>query len=149
MGYFTEAPYLGPGGCRAVLYLYKLIPAKQKSIFTEVSLPAGDQKQPQFYALCGTESWLKLLGSLCTSAVFFLKRFLEALLSEIRKQPPLTSFMIEISKRNQPLGNSKVHEIGSPDTMVGCDVGGQNLLNLGADHLVYLCTLQRVLCPVR
>lgn len=72
--YLTGAPYLGPGGCRADPYLYKLIPAKQKSIFTEVPLPAGDQKQPQFYALCCTESWLKLLGSLCTSAGFFLKQ---------------------------------------------------------------------------
>lgn len=60
--------------------------------------------------------------------------------------PPLASFMIEISK-TQPLGNSKVHEIGSPDGTVGCDVGGQNSLNLCADHLVFLCSLQRILCP--
>lgn len=32
--------------------------------------------------------------------------------------------------------------------MVGYDVGGQNFLNLGADHLVFLCTLQTILCPV-
>lgn len=57
--------------------------------------------------------------------------------------PPLTSLMIEITN-TQPPGNNKVQEIGPPDGMAG----GQNLLNLGADHLVFLCTLQRILCPV-
>lgn len=61
--------------------------------------------------------------------------------------PSLASFKIEISK-TQPLGNSKVHEIGSPDGTVGCDVRGQDLQNLSADRSVLLCTLQRILCPV-
>lgn len=107
VGYLTGPPYLGHGGCRAALY--KLIPAKQKPVLTEVPLPAGDQKQPQFYALYGTEAWLKLLGSLCTSAGFFLKQtswrqfwvkwenspVLQGWETQIL--PPLTSFMIEIT----------------------------------------------------
>lgn len=70
MGYLTGPPYLDPGGCRPALY--KFIPAKQKPVLTEVPLPATDQMQPRFYAVYGTESWLKSLQSLCTSAGFFL-----------------------------------------------------------------------------
>ncbi|RMC18724.1 hypothetical protein DUI87_04620 [Hirundo rustica rustica] len=48
-------------------------------------------------------------------------------------------FVIEISN-TQPQGNSEVQEIGPPDGLVGCDEGGQNLLNLGAEHFVFLYT---------
>lgn len=85
MRYLTGPPYLGPGGCSAASY--KLIPAKQKPILTELPLPVGDQKQPQFHALYGAESWLKLLWFVYQCCFFPKTNFLEAILSEIRKQP--------------------------------------------------------------
>lgn len=84
MGYLTGAPYLGPGGCRTA---FISLSQQNKNILTKVLLPAADQKQPQFYTLYDTESWLNY-WEICVPVLFLSKtNFLEAILSKIIKQP--------------------------------------------------------------